>query len=113
MRAHTEISSTRMEIRLWCELLRKKQMMGFSFLRQRPIGNFIADFFCKEHKLVIEVDGASHEYVKKKDEHRTRELINLGYAIIRCTDDDVMNDIDGVKERIEAWIHDNRPQSLT
>jgi very-short-patch-repair endonuclease len=43
-------ASTKAEIRLWCELLRNKKMMGFQFLRQRPIDNYIADFFCKEIK---------------------------------------------------------------
>ncbi|RZK00229.1 MAG: DUF559 domain-containing protein [Flavobacterium sp.] len=45
--------STKAEVRLWCELLRAKQL-GYSFLRQRSIGNFIVDFFCKDLKLIIE-----------------------------------------------------------
>jgi very-short-patch-repair endonuclease len=47
--------STQAEIRMWTELLRNKQMLGYSFLRQRPIDSYIADFFCKQLKLVIDV----------------------------------------------------------
>ena len=45
---------TKAEIKLWCEVLRSKQMMGYPFLRQRPIANYIADFFSKDLNLVIE-----------------------------------------------------------
>ena len=62
--------STKAEVKLWSEILSKKKMLGFQFLRQRPIDNFIADFFCKELKLIIETDGITHldESVIKKDE---------------------------------------------
>ena len=53
--------STPAEIRLWTKLLRSKQMKGYQFLRQRPVLNYIADFMCKELRLIIEVDGESHE----------------------------------------------------
>jgi len=49
--------STKAEIRMWCELLRNKKMLGYPFLRQRPIASYIADFFSKDLKLIIEVDG--------------------------------------------------------
>ena len=98
--------STKAEVRLWCELLRNKQMMGHSFLRQRSIDNCIADFFCKELKLVIETDGISHtwENAREKDEKRTKELEALGYKVLRFDDNDVMKDIDFVKITIEEWI---------
>lgn len=53
--------STPAEIRLWTKLLHAKKMKGYQFLRQRPVLNYIADFMCKELKLIIEVDGESHE----------------------------------------------------
>lgn len=65
-------NSTPAEIRLWSEILQAKKMEGYSFLRQRPVLNFIADFVCKELKLIIEVDGSSHQGEQKwyKDKKR-------------------------------------------
>jgi very-short-patch-repair endonuclease len=100
--------STKAEIRLWCELLRNKQMLGIPFLRQRPIDKYIADFFCKELKLIIETDGASHtwEGAIEKDQRRTEDLERLGYTVLRFDDSDVMDNINYVKEKIENWIKD-------
>ena len=98
--------STKAEIRLWVEVLSKKQMLGYQFLRQRPIDNFIADFFCKEIKLIIEIDGYTHllEEVYKKDLIKDQRLKQLGYNVIRFQDDDVMNEIEKVREKIAFWI---------
>lgn len=102
--------STKAEVRLWCELLRNKQMMGYSFLRQRPIDNYIADFFCKKLKLIIECDGYSHQLpeVAKYDEQRTQRLMELGYRLLRFSDCEVMQDIENVRRVIEGWIDMNR-----
>jgi very-short-patch-repair endonuclease len=59
--------STKAEIRLWCELLRNGQMNGHRFLRQRPIDKYIADFICRKVKLIIEVDGYSHQFKYEAD----------------------------------------------
>lgn len=101
--------STKAEIRLWCELLRNKQMMGHSFLRQRPIDNYIADFFCKKLKLIIECDGYSHhlDEVAERDELRTNRLTELGYHVMRFSDDEVIHDIENVRRTIEGWIEMN------
>ena len=109
-RAHRN-HSTKAEVRLWCELLRNKQMMGYPFLRQRSIDNYIADFFCKELKLVIETDGISHtwEGAAEKDEKKTRDLEALGYKVLRFDDNEVMTDIDFVKTTIEEWIKAHGP----
>ena len=68
--------STKAEIKLWNEVLRSKQMHGYTFLRQRPVLNFIADFMCKELKLIIEVDGYTHELEEKwrLDQERQQKL---------------------------------------
>ena len=102
--------STKAEIRLWCEVLRNRQLLGYSFLRQRPISDYIADFFCKELKLIIEVDGLSHQFeeVRLKDNTRERNLEQLGYHIIRFNDNEVMNDIANVVRTLQYWIEDNR-----
>jgi very-short-patch-repair endonuclease len=103
--------STKAEIRLWCELLRKKKMLGYQFLRQRPIGKYIADFFCKELKLVIETDGYTHFFpdVIEKDKRKTGDLENLGYSLLRFRDEEVMDEIDKVRRKIEHWIKSHYP----
>ncbi|WP_424962538.1 endonuclease domain-containing protein [Ekhidna sp.] len=90
------------------EVLGEKQMMEYRFLRQRPIGNYIVDFFCKELKLIIEVDGYTHQFeeVAAKDQIREKELENMGYNILRFEDSEVLNDINNVVRTIENWILD-------
>lgn len=101
-------NSTQAEIRLWSKLLRNKQMLGYSFLRQRPIDNYIADFFCKELKLIIETDGISHhsEEAYMKDKIRTKRLNELGYHLIRFDDNEVMINIENVRLSIEGKINE-------
>ncbi|WP_210462299.1 endonuclease domain-containing protein [Rufibacter roseolus] len=96
-------ASTKAEIRLWCELLSKKKL-GYSFLRQRSIGNYIADFLCKELKLIIEVDGYSHNFKTEEDAVRDKELAELGYNVLRFTDEEVMNDLPNVQRTLETCI---------
>lgn len=81
-------------------------MMGYPFLRQRPIGNYIADFFCKELGLIIETDGISHtwENAAEKDLKKTHDLEALGYTVLRFDDKMVMKNLSYVSETIEAWI---------
>ncbi len=104
-------SSTKAEIRLWKKLLRNKQLLNYPFLRQRPIGNYIADFFCKDLKLVIEVDGLSHSFeeVIEQDKMKTQFLISAGYSVLRFTDNQVIDDIDNVQRAIEGWVRANHP----
>lgn len=98
-------NSTKAEIRLWTELLRGKQT-GYTILRQRPVLNYIADFLCKDLKLIIELDGYSHEFEQqyKKDKERQKELEEAGFKILRFTDDEVMNDLRNVESEIMYWI---------
>jgi very-short-patch-repair endonuclease len=99
-------NSTKAEIMLWVELLRAKKMMGYSFLRQRPISFFIADFLCKELKLIIEADGISHDGKESYDKRRDQILAGLGYTTLRFTDDEILNDLNYVEDRIKIWISD-------
>lgn len=98
-------NSTKSEIRLWSEFLRGKKT-GHTFLRQRPVINYIADFFCKDLKLIIELDGYSHDFEQqwKKDEERQKELEEAGFKILRFTDDEVMNDLRNVESEIMYWL---------
>jgi very-short-patch-repair endonuclease len=91
--------STKDEIRLWCELLSKSKL-GYSFLRQRPIGKYIADFMCKELRLIVEVDGYSHNFKTNQDAERDKTLSELGFTVLRFTDNEVMNDLPNVQRTL-------------
>ena len=96
--------STKAEIRLWCELLRAKQMKGYSFLRQRPADNYIADFMCKKLNLIIEVDGYSHNFKYEEDIKRQKALESLGLTVLTFTDEEVIKDLNNVQKALEIWI---------
>ena len=98
---------TKAEACLWKYALRAS-MLKYPFRRQRPIGKYIVDFVCLPLKLVIEVDGISHQFEKniKKDAVRDANLRTLGYEILRFTDDDVLNDIKNVIRVIEGKIEE-------
>ena len=84
------------EALLWNCLKSKKT--GYSFARQKPILNYITDFFCKELKLVLEIDGGSHssDVAQSRDKERDRQMEVLGLRTIRVRDSDVRNDPYGV-----------------
>ncbi|PKV63208.1 endonuclease domain-containing protein [Pontibacter ramchanderi] len=99
--------STKAEVRLWCEVLSKSKT-GYTFLRQRPVGKYIADFMCKELKLIIEVDGYSHNFKAKEDEERDMVLNELGYSVLRFHDEEVLKNLPNVHRVIEAFIEDQQ-----
>jgi len=98
-------NATKAEACLWKYALRASQMRGYKFRRQRPIGNFIADFMCLELKLVIEVDGITHQEVdvQRKDKRKQDWLESKGYTVIRYQDDHVLKRMDSVKKHL-SWI---------
>jgi len=96
-------NSTLSEILLWRHL-KGKQMLGYDFDRQKPIDNYIVDFFCNELMLAIEIDGISHEYKVEKDGIRQRQLESLGIRFLRFTDSDVKKNLEGVVTSIRNWI---------
>jgi very-short-patch-repair endonuclease len=75
-------------------------------LRQRPIDNFIVDFYCASLKLVIEIDGESHftQQGKDYDEERTRILEGYGITVVRFTNVDVLQNFEGVCRELARWI---------
>ena len=87
---------------LW-NRLRNRKLKGFKFRRQHPIDVFIADFYCHEAKLVVEVDGRMHSLavVKEYDAGRTHEIEKLGITVIRFTNEEVIKDINEVLEKIK------------
>ena len=105
--------STKAEIRLWCELLRGKSLRGYGFLRQRSMGNYIVDFFSKELKLVIEVDGPDHDFKVKADLKKDIYLKDIGLHLIRIKDEDVIDNISIVKQILEGFIDDFESSTST
>jgi very-short-patch-repair endonuclease len=107
--------STRAEIKLWNEVLRGKKMHGYTFLRQRPVSSFIADFMCKSLMLIIEVDGYTHEFEKQwqLDLARQATLEKLGFSILRFSDDEILNDIRNVERIIEHFVLNHPPVPLS
>ena len=93
------------EVLLWKQL-RNKQMLGFDFHRQKPIDQFIVDFYCNELSLAIEIDGSSHttEEAIEKDTARQERLEMLGIKFLRFTEAEVRDSIRTVITVIEDWI---------
>ena len=93
--------STKAEKALW-KKLRLKKLRGFRFRFQHPIGNYIADFYCHEKKLIIEIDGGYHfkKEQKELDEMRTEWLNEKGMKVIRFKNEDVLNNIEPVLKEI-------------
>ncbi|MGE0018810.1 MAG: endonuclease domain-containing protein [Draconibacterium sp.] len=97
-------NSTLAEVILWDKILKRKQLRGYPFLRQRPVGNYIVDFFSKELKLIIELDGEIHKFQKSKDKKREEELIQFGFSIIRFDNEDILNGLPNVIRTLEIFI---------
>jgi len=89
------------EKKLWGEL-RQKQLNGYRFRRQHPIGRYIVDFYCYSANLVIEIDGMKHNspIQKKYDDERTCELEEIGLMVLRFTNKEVLKDLDQVINKI-------------
>jgi very-short-patch-repair endonuclease len=100
-------NSTFTEILLW-NYLKGKQLLGYDFDRQRPIDNYIVDFYCKELKLAIEVDGESHHGNESIDKQRDQRLEELGVVVLRFDDLELMYHTDFVLAEIENWIKENK-----
>ncbi len=100
-------NSTLSEALLW-KKLRAGSMMGFKFNRQKPLGNYIVDFYCKPLNLVIEIDGSSHDNKYEEDLNRQKELELLGITFLRFTDLQVKKDMNNVLRAIEIWVEENK-----
>lgn len=104
---------TRAESILWSEL-RNRKFLGKKFLRQHPIffeykkvkAFFIADFYCHEHRLVLEVDGKNHDYQKEYDEYRTHVVNVLGMRVVRFENEQVQKNLNKVLESLSQVLRD-------
>lgn len=97
------INSTESEKKIWEEVL-KQRKTGYKFLRQKPINRFILDFYCSELNLAIEIDGNSHDKKKGYDEARDKFLNQVGIKTIRFSNDEVLNNIENVKNKLMKII---------
>lgn len=90
---------------LWSKV-RRKQLKGFQFYRQRIIGNYIADFYCPKANVTIEIDGGQHYNNEglKADEVRDDYMKNQGFKVLRFSDRDVIENLNGVMERVYEVI---------
>ena len=96
---------TEQEKVLW-NILRNNKFYGLKFRRQVPIGNYVADFVCEIHNVIIELDGGQHNEPEniEKDKQRTDFLESKGYKIIRFWNNEVDNNLEGVCEVIYRTI---------
>jgi len=86
------------ELALW-RRIRGRQLGGFKFVRQEPIGRYYVDFVCRERRLIVELDGGQHSG-NAEDRLRDSELCALGYRVIRIWNNDVIENPDGVLQRL-------------
>ncbi|MCK4694987.1 MAG: endonuclease domain-containing protein [Candidatus Cloacimonetes bacterium] len=84
------------EANLWYKVLRNRKLLNYKFLRQKPILNYILDFYCSKLLLGIEIDGESHNEKMSYDKQRSVSINKIGIKIIRYSNYDVMNNLDGV-----------------
>lgn len=109
-------SMTDAEIKLWSKL-RRKQLYRLQFCRQKPIGNFIVDFYCPKARLVIEVDGGQHyqEPGMARDAGRDSYFSGLGLEVVRFSNRDVLFNLDGViaviVERLERALEQEKTKT--
>ncbi|KAB2924963.1 MAG: endonuclease domain-containing protein [Candidatus Contendobacter sp.] len=91
------------EQQLWHQL-RAHRFMGLKFKRQKPIGHYIVDFICIEYQLIIEVDGGQHIDQMEYDDERTAWLESEGFMVLRFWNHEVLQEMDGVLERIRQAV---------
>ena len=90
---------TEAENRMWY-FLRGRRLNGYKFIREQIIGDYIADFVCRQKKVVIEVDGGQHAKAVEYDKKRTEFLEKEGYRVFRVWNNEVFQNIEGVLEAI-------------
>lgn len=99
-------SMTKAERKIWYEVFRNKQFEELRWLRQRPIANFIVDFYCAKLKLVVEIDGGGHftQAEKVYDKERTKVLERYGLTVIRFTNEEILKNLAGVHQRLLQYV---------
>jgi very-short-patch-repair endonuclease len=95
--------ATKAETILWRHL-QNRQLSVAKFVRQEPIGPYFADFACRKAKLIVEIDGPTHENKEAYDAQRTARLSALGYRVIRFTNDQIFGDLGPVLDEITRHL---------
>ncbi|MDR7153379.1 BirA family biotin operon repressor/biotin-[acetyl-CoA-carboxylase] ligase [Sphingobium xenophagum] len=95
---------------LWQQLRNRK--LGYKFSRQMPVGPYFADFLCREVKLIIELDGESHNHTVEYDTRRDDYCHSQGYQILRFSNADVMGNLEGVVTHIQTTLAQAHPRPL-
>lgn len=96
---------------LW-KVLRNRQIDGLKFRRQHPFSDYILDFVCLEIRLVVEVDGGQHTERAEYDATRTKKLKEAGFQVLRFWNNEVLEEIDAVKEQIWTAVKKINPIPL-
>ncbi len=104
---------TEAEKHLWWKT-RMRQVKGLIFYRQKPIGDYIVDFYCPKARLAIEIDGSHHLVGETMEYDRIRDnyLSELGLTVLRFTNTEVLTNIRGVLEKIEGEISEKIPEEI-
>ena len=100
-------NSTKSEIIFWLKI-KGKAYYGYDFHRQKPIDNYILDFYCDELMLGIEIDGYSHQFLEvfNKDTIKEKRMNELGVTVLRFTDEQVLKDMENVIRALEDYIYE-------
>ena len=98
-------NETSAEEQLW-QALRGRRFKGLKFVRQMPVGPYFADFACRNARIIVEVDGATHATSEQteRDNTRSEPLEQQGYRIYRVRNDEIYENLDGVLDTLSAFI---------
>lgn len=102
--------STDAERWLW-QRLRNRELLGWKFRRQHPIGCYIVDFVCIEKKIIIELDGSQHAENQTADSARSEYLKEKGYQVLRFWNNDVLVRGEAVLNAILSYLNENAPST--
>lgn len=105
-------NKTEAEDIIW-QCLRNRKILNFKFRRQHPVHKYIADFYCHEAKLIIEIDGGIHHNTKNQeyDTNRSNELKEIGITVIRFKNEEVNGNLDEVLNMIKGYLQNLNPSS--
>jgi very-short-patch-repair endonuclease len=111
---HLRRAMTRAETLLWRHL-KANRLGGLGFRRQSPMGNYIADFVSHSCRLIVEVDGESHDFEERirHDKRRDEWFVSRGYCVLRYTNEEVTKNLEGVVVAIALAAAQAAPPSLT
>jgi very-short-patch-repair endonuclease len=102
-------NSTLSEVLLW-QQLKGRQMRGYDFHRQKPVNNYIVDFYCSELLLAIEIDGSSHDGRFDEDQKRQEIIERHGVSFLRFSDRSVKRELQSVLDAIAVWIDEHEEE---